>query len=240
MKKTMLNYTPQTIRRAGKGCNNSFQIVLKKHYSTIDIICKRLTLRAEYDDLFQAASIGLLEACKRFSRKTVKGFQLYAKKYMLGEIYRTIAQSRIIYFPSTVWQYLPKIKRELGKGREDLESIIRRVMNRSDKVEDYIGYIMQALKIELIDLGDDIGYIVDNNVMDDDAYYIPKIATEILNERELDVIILTCGLYGGEPMSVPEAQEIIAYHDPYVYRTHRRAMTKLKKVIDREDYFERN
>ncbi len=95
--------------------------MVEDHLYLIDILIKKyLGKGAEYDDLYQAAAVGLVEAANRFDPDKGFEFRTFATATILGEIKK--------YFRDTQWDLkVPRTRKERAlKVREAEDRFTRR------------------------------------------------------------------------------------------------------------------
>ena len=95
---------------------------------------------SDYDDLFQAGCVGLINAYKNYRKEFNVKFTTFAYQYILGEIYKTINNNRNIHMsPENI-----KLLKAINKASDYLTSYL----NRSPSDEE----VAEFLEIDLYKL----------------------------------------------------------------------------------------
>jgi RNA polymerase sigma-B factor len=111
-------------------------IIFNKYVYLVEILAKKYVNRGvEYQDLFQIASIGLINAIERFDVEKGYKFSSFATPTILGEIKK--------YFRDKEWvirvpRPLQKLSKRVYTAREELEQQLNRQPNITELAE-YLG-----------------------------------------------------------------------------------------------------
>ena len=113
----------------------------------------------DYDDLFQAGCIGLINAYNNFNGNQGIKFTSYAYNYILGEVYKHIINNRNIHMSPVNVKLLSAIKRA-----EDYLSNHLERMPTDDEICDFLEISKNKLcEIRTMSLTDSLDYEYDNN-----------------------------------------------------------------------------
>ncbi|WP_258000521.1 RNA polymerase sigma factor SigB [Bacillus sp. Marseille-P3661] len=226
------------------------QTLLVNHYKKLVESLARKYSKGKniHEDLVQVGMIGLLGAIRRFDQNYGGNFESFAIPTILGEIKRFIRDKTwSVHVPRRVKELGPKLKKSVELLTEELQ--------RSPKVEEIAQYLnvseeeiletmemsksYRALSVDskiesdyeggsvtLLDLiGEhEIGY---QNI--DRSMLVEKILS-VLSERERDILRLTYF----ENLSQKETGEKLNISQMHVSRLQRRALKKLRELIQHE------
>ncbi|MDO4565213.1 MAG: sigma-70 family RNA polymerase sigma factor [Clostridia bacterium] len=105
------------IEQAQRGDKDSEQRLVEQNAPLVHSICRRFLNRgADYDDLFQLGSIGLLKAIRRFNPAFGVCFSTYAVPLIIGEIKRFLRDDGLIKFSRSAKSLATQIQK---LGEED-------------------------------------------------------------------------------------------------------------------------
>lgn len=144
----------------------------------------------DYEDLFQAGCIGLINAYKKFDSSMNVKFTSYAYNYILGEVYQYIINNRCIHMsPMNI-----KLSTKINKICEYLTNHLGRNPTKSEicsflEIEPYkYDEIENLLLIESIDYDNSISNISDNSNLSKDDLIDLKNALSNLSIKEKKLI----------------------------------------------------
>ncbi len=232
------------------GSTEEVQTQLVLHYKNlVDSLAARFAKGQEpFEDLVQVGMIGLLAACKRYDPSFGRPFEGFAVPTIVGEIKRYMRDKTwSVHVPRRIKELGPRIKKAVEELTTQLQrspqvSEIARFLEVSEEevLETMeMGRSYNALSVDspieadsdgsivtLLDLiGDkDIGFLqVEDNM-------IIRKALQTLSEQERGIINLTFF----ENLSQKDAGEMLGISQMHVSRLQRRALIKLREVIQLE------
>jgi RNA polymerase sigma-B factor len=181
-------------------------IIFNRYVYLVEILAKKYVNRGvEYQDLFQIASIGLINAIERFDVEKGYRFSSFATPTILGEIEK--------YFRDKEWvirvpRQLQKLSKRIYTAREELEQRLNRQPNIAELAE-YLGIteekVLEAMEAASVytpqsidqpynndenkdlSLGDLLGVDDDNLTKIENRDFIDRCISN-LNQRELKVL----------------------------------------------------
>lgn len=123
--------------------------IVQKYLYIVDIITKKFLNRGiEYEDLFQVASIGLLQAIERYDSERGVKFTSFATPTIIGEIKRYFRdKGNIIRIPRRVYEIYQKVNQA--------KHALTQTLGRTPKAEEIAEYLnlSEELILEVIESG---------------------------------------------------------------------------------------
>lgn len=232
------------------GCEESQLKLIKQYQSLVESIAKRYTKGspAIHEDLVQVGMIGLLGAIRRFDVSYGGKFETFAYPTIIGEMKRFLRDKTwSVHVPRRIKELYPKIKQAVEDMRGPLERSpnIKEIAESLNVSEEYIletiemAQSYRALSIDhCIEADSDGGSFTildlignsDPNLKNvEDRLLLNKISS-VLTERERDILQHTFI----KNRSQKDTGEILGISQMHVSRLQRRALDKLKEVLEKE------
>lgn len=197
----------------------------------------------DIDDLFSAASIGLIESMERFDKSRNVSFNTYAERRIKGAILDSLRN--LDFLPRNVRTRLKALEKAIGElssklGRKPtVEEIIENTEFDEEDVYRLTGLQENDKMLSLDEhVGDDedstlIDYVKSTGLTPEDEILkqnlTEKMAEEIdkLSEKERQVV----SLYYYEELTMKEVAEVLDITESRVSQIHTSAMQKLKRRL---------
>lgn len=202
-----------------------------------------------HEDLAQVGMVGLLVSLERFDPKVGRSFEAYAIPTIIGEIKRFIRDKTWgVYVPRRIKELGPKIKRAVDELTIDLQKSpsVGDIATYLDVSEEEVLETMEmtssyrALSVDYnhdIDTDGGTFTLLDLLSSDEDKYkemdlnIVLETVFKVLEEREREV--LKHIFYGD--LSQKEAGELLGISQMHVSRLQRKALRKLREVLEAKD-----
>lgn len=198
---------------------------------------------ADTDQVRSAAQLGLVRAIQRYAPELGWKFSTYATTWIRQCILRDLEQQNMIRLPEGAHASVVKLGNVLRENpRASYESMAAATSLKVDEVKNLIPFVNNRKSLSL-DSGfsapgeEDEGWheqipdennnfadeVADNNA----AAYLLKVLSDVLSERELEVIVNRYGLNGSEPCLLSEVAVLIDRTVERVRQIEKAAIAKI-------------
>jgi len=236
----------QIAESARKGCDASRMRLVEANYRLVVNLAKRYAGRGmSLPDLIQEGNIGLIKAVEKFDDRKGYRFSTYATWWIRQAISRAICdQARMIRVPvhvaenaMRVYKASNQLQAELGR-EPTLEEIAARVQIESDKVEQILQTVPDALSLEA-PIGENDDATLQDIISDSggaqlevERAHIRETVLEamkILDEREREVLFLRFGFSDGLQRTLEDVALHMHITRERVRQIEQRGLKKLKR-----------
>lgn len=223
--------------------------LVKHYYSLVHSLARKYSYqRGNHDDLAQIGMIGLLIAIQRFDPEIGKSFEAFAIPTILGEIKRYIRdRTWSVHVPRRIKELGPKIHRAVDELMTKLQHspTIQEIADYLEVTEEEVLETMEmskgyhALSIDYQHEVDSDGGSVslldlvgteEENYEKVDLQLMLKSTLPVLPEREQQILKYIFF----DNLSQQEVGEKLGISQMHVSRLQRRALRKLREVLERE------
>jgi len=204
--------------------------------------------RGNHEDLAQVGMIGLLISVERFNKDFGKSFEAFAIPTIIGEIKRYIRdRTWSVHVPRRIKELGPKINRAIDQLTNDLQKspTVQEIAEHLNVSEEAILETMEMSKsykalsvdykhevdaeggsVSILDLvGEE-----EKNYERVDIHMMLESVFSVLPEREQQILKFIFF----DNLSQQEVGELLGISQMHVSRLHRRALRKLREVIETE------
>lgn len=204
-----------------------------------------MTTKNNLEDLIQEGNIGLIKAIEKFDYTSDTKFSSYAVKSIRQNIKRYICSDKTIRMPEDIVVAVARVEQLENKLNrpityDEAKKVIGMDKINTQTVLDISKKTVISYEYTQIEEGEPlINNIEDTNIKDFSNYLILKerndklynILTEILEERELFVIVNRFGLNGEEPKTLQVISDIIGRTRELVRRIEIKSIEKIRTFL---------
>ncbi len=206
----------------------SFEKLIKENEWIIYSFIKKYGDKFNKEDLYQAGSVGLINAYKNYSANTSVKFSTYAYKYVLGEIIKCIGNDRNIKISDECMSLYKKYLnvRKLLENKYNREVSFKEISDFMEIDESYLLSIIESISFtisidnETLNYGNDFRNEIDNKILIDSEI-------ELLND--FDKSLIHYRYFDG--LSQSETANALGVSQVKVSRQEKLILTNMKKNI---------
>ena len=205
----------------------NYENLIKENEWLIFEFVKRYSSSYNADDLYQAGSIGLIKAYKKYKENSLVKFSTYAYKYVLGEIVKCISDDRNIKVsPDYINIYKKYLNvKKLLTDKYNREVSFKEISNFMEIDEKTLLNIIESITFTK-SIEDDYNYGNDNRDEIDDKILIQN---ELESLNDFDKSLIQYRYFDG--FSQSETAEVLGVSQVKVSRCEKLILNKMKNNI---------
>lgn len=205
----------------------NYESLIKENEWLIFEFVKRYSSKYNTDDLYQAGSIGLIKAYKKYKENSSVKFSTYAYKYVLGEIVKCISDDRNIKVsPDYINIYKKYLNvKKLLTDKYNREVTFKEISNFMEIDEKTLLNIIESITFTK-SIEDDYNYGKDNRNEIDDKILIQN---EIESLNDFDKSLIQYRYFDG--FSQSETAQVLGVSQVKVSRCEKLILNKMKNNI---------
>lgn len=205
----------------------NYENLIKENEWLIFEFVKRYSSSYNADDLYQAGSIGLIKAYKKYKENSLVKFSTYAYKYVLGEIIKCISDDRNIKVsPDYINVYKKYLNvKKLLTNKYNREVTFKEISNFMEIDEKTLLNIIESITFTK-NIEEEYNYGKDNRDEIDDKILIQN---ELESLNEFDKSLIQYRYFDG--FSQSETAEALGVSQVKVSRCEKMILSKMKNNI---------
>ena len=206
----------------------NYEKLIKENEWLIYEFAKKYSNNYQIEDLYQAGSIGLIKAYKKYKEDSTIKFSTYAYKYVLGEIVKCISDDRNIKVSD---EYISLYKKYLSvkkllTNKYNREVTFKEISNFMEIDESSLLNIIESISFtksideEVFNYGNDFRNEIDDKILID---------SELESLNDFDKSLIKYRYYDGLTQS--ETAQALGVSQVKVSRSEKLILTKMKNNI---------